>query len=59
MVNVLTPPTGKSATCRECNAVLSYLPNEVKEDYSTDYTGGRDYYKFITCPCCSSKVIVR
>lgn len=46
----------KRCTCRKCAAIVEYVPNEVQEDYSTDYTGSKDYYKYIQCPNCSNKI---
>ena len=49
----------KEAICRNCGVTLSYVPADVHEDYSSDYTGDRDYYKYIGCPNCRKKVIVK
>jgi DNA-directed RNA polymerase subunit RPC12/RpoP len=49
----------KEVICHNCGATLQYTPNDVKEDYSTDYTGDKDYYKFIKCPPCRKKVVVK
>lgn len=53
------PSVVKETICRNCGATLNYVPNDVKEDYSTDYTGGKDYYKYIQCPPCGNKVHVK
>lgn len=53
------PSVVKEAICRNCGAVLQYTPVDVKEDYWSDYTGGKDYYKYITCPPCGHKVTVK
>ena len=45
--------------CLNCGVTLAYVPNDVKEDYSTDYTGDRDYFNFIICPNCKKRVKVR
>jgi ribosomal protein S27E len=49
----------KEVICKNCGATLQYTPVDVKEDYSTDYTGGRDYFKYINCPPCGKKVTVK
>lgn len=59
MVTIVTPPPGKPATCRECGAGLTYMPGDVQRGTSTDYGGGKEHYKYIQCPACASKVIVR
>jgi RNase P subunit RPR2 len=48
----------KEAICKNCGCTLSYVPADVTEQYTTDYTGGRDYYKAITCPACKQMVRV-
>lgn len=53
------PSVVKQVICRNCGATLEYTPNDIKEDYSTDYTGGRDYYRYIPCPPCGHQVHVR
>lgn len=52
------PAVVKEVGCRNCGATLNYVPNDVKQDYSTDYTGSKDYYNYITCPPCGKKVTV-
>ena len=49
----------KRVTCKNCTSVLQYSNVDVKKDYSTDYTGGRDYYSYVQCPCCGNKVVTR
>jgi hypothetical protein len=49
----------KRVTCTKCTSIIEYTLNEVQEDYSTDYTGDKDYYKYIPCPCCGKQVIVK
>ena len=41
----------KRVTCRKCSNILEFLPVDIKEDYSSDYTGSKGYYKFISCTC--------
>lgn len=52
------PTIVKEAICKNCGCTLSYVPADVTKDYSTDYTGGRDYFKVIKCPSCSKDVRV-
>jgi len=49
----------KEVVCPKCGATLSYVPIEVKEDYTSDYLGDKDYYKYIGCPNCTSQVRVK
>jgi len=46
----------KEKVCYKCGATLSYVPLDVLEDYSTDYLGDKDYYKYIECVNCEQKV---
>lgn len=48
----------KEKICRHCGITLGYVPNDVKEDYISDYTGDKDYYKYVTCPGCTKQVKV-
>ena len=52
------PEMIKKCSCRNCAARLEYTQNSVQRDYSTDYTGGKDYYNYIQCPSCSAQVYV-
>ena len=52
------PSVVKRTVCRSCGCTLEYVPLEVKEDYSTDYTSGRDYYRYIDCPRCHNQAHV-
>lgn len=49
----------KEVVCHKCGATLEYAPIDLKEGYSTDYTGGRDFYKYIACPQCNNKITVQ
>lgn len=49
----------KRITCRNCASVLEYVPAEERRDYSTDYTGGKDYFSYVICPCCGKQVVTR
>jgi ribosomal protein S27E len=48
----------KRVVCRSCGCTLEYVPKDVQEDYDTDYTGGKDMYKYIKCPECVHQVRV-
>lgn len=48
----------KTCTCRKCGSILKYYPVDVKQGTSYDYTGDRDYYKYISCPSCGNQVHV-
>lgn len=49
----------KRTTCRNCSSVLEYTPSEEQRDYSTDYTGGKDYYSYVMCPCGGKQVVTK
>ncbi len=49
----------KHVTCGNCSSVLSYVYADRKQDWNTDYTGSRDYYRYIDCACCGKQVVVR
>lgn len=49
----------KEVNCRKCDSRLSYVATDVREETLTDYTGGRDTYRMITCPVCGNKVNVK
>jgi RNase P subunit RPR2 len=58
MVKVINPEPdkriAKQAPCRNCGALLEYVPNDVQTGQDTDYTGSSDSYQFITCPNCGN-----
>lgn len=49
----------KRTTCRGCASILEYTLSEVSRGFSSDYTGGTDYYNYIRCPVCSKEVYVK
>ncbi len=49
----------KFVVCDNCGVELSYVPNDVKDYKSTDYTGCTDIYYYIPCANCSKKVSVK
>ena len=50
MATIVEGPKPKRVTCRDCSAVMEYLPEEVQEHHGTDYSGGPDGYKRVKCP---------
>lgn len=52
------PQLTKRCSCRNCSAMLEYTKADTTVDYSTDYLGDKDYYRYLTCPSCSVKVFV-
>lgn len=59
MVQIVQAGKLKIVVCKNCDSTLSYHVNEVKADYTTDYTGDRDDYNYIDCPECKTQVVVR
>lgn len=52
MVRVVSekPVKTKKLICGKCGYELEYTGEDIKEGSSSDYTGDRDYYKYILCP---------
>ena len=50
MARIVEPPKPKRVTCKDCGAVMEYLPEEVEEHHGTDYSGGLDVWKRVKCP---------
>jgi DNA-directed RNA polymerase subunit RPC12/RpoP len=48
----------KQCTCRNCGALLEYMPVDTFTKIHTDYTGDTDTYTYITCPNCNYQIIV-
>jgi DNA-directed RNA polymerase subunit RPC12/RpoP len=46
----------REVVCKHCGSTLEYTPSDIEQSYSTDYTGGRDYYNLIKCPSCSHEI---
>ena len=53
------PSVVKETICKNCGAVLEYVPADIQSRRETDYTGGTDLIHFITCPPCGHKITVR
>ncbi len=47
-----------NCACSRCKSDLQYEYTDTREYVSTDYTGGKDYYRVIDCPVCRNLVIV-
>lgn len=52
------PSVEKEVICKGCGATLKYVPNDIKEKVSRDYTGGSDIYHYIQCPPCGKEIYV-
>jgi DNA-directed RNA polymerase subunit RPC12/RpoP len=49
----------KRIVCSHCGATLEYVPNDVKKQTYTDYSGCPSGYNYITCPNCSNGVMLK
>lgn len=56
---ILKEQEQKIVGCYECHAKIGYFLNEVRQDYNSDYLGGKDYYKYIVCPSCTNKIVLK
>jgi DNA-directed RNA polymerase subunit RPC12/RpoP len=52
------PSVVKEVICRKCGATLSYVPQDVMIDMTTDYPGSHNEWPYIKCPLCSNKISV-
>jgi len=50
MAKIVEGPKPKRVTCRDCEAVIEYLPEEVERYSGRDYSGGPDGYERVKCP---------
>lgn len=50
MAEIIKPPKKKRVRCRECKAVIEYLPEEIERHDGRDYSGGPDGYERVKCP---------
>ena len=53
------PSVVRRAVCGNCGVKVEYTPQDLKEDYHSDYLGDRDYYKYVGCPSCGKQIIHR
>ena len=44
--------TKQRKTCRNCGAIVEFVPADVQEHRGTDYSGGPDGHKYVRCPKC-------
>ncbi len=49
----------KRVTCKNCSAIIEYVPNDVKHYNGTDYSGGSDGMEWVDCPNCGGKAVIR
>jgi uncharacterized protein with PIN domain len=60
MTHIINPVPSKTvlkeAVCPHCGVTLGYVPNDIARDYTSDYTGDKDYYNFVVCPACAKQV---
>ena len=56
MIEIIERGNKKRITCKHCGAVLSYEPEDVKEE--EHHFGPMDFKleKFINCPQCQTKI---
>lgn len=54
-------PSGDTlkAKCRNCFHMIEYLPQDIKERKSYDYTGDYDMVYFIDCANCNEEIRVK
>lgn len=52
------PSVVKRVICKKCGCTLQYVPNDVRTYTTSDYTGGKDTYRYIGCAKCRAKVHV-
>jgi hypothetical protein len=43
-------------TCRNCSAIIEYVPKDVQEKLEHDYGGGSDLVYYMTCPSCGVRI---
>jgi RNase P subunit RPR2 len=48
----------KTIICKDCGAELRYAPCDVRAETVSDYSGGKDTYRFIKCPECNAKMYI-
>lgn len=43
-------------TCRNCGAIVEYVPNDIQSAKVYDYGGGCDVVYYIKCPGCGKDI---
>ena len=61
MIKVIgnAPKVAKQATCRNCGAILEYMPCDVQEVTARDISGCADIDYYIVCPKCGNRVFTK
>ena len=63
MVKVIStephPSVVKQTVCKNCGAMLEYVPADIQTRKESDYTGCVDTIRFISCPPCGHKNTVK
>lgn len=49
----------KETICKNCGSTLQYVPRDIKERVVSDYTGDREFIRYIECPPCGHQVTVK
>jgi len=50
MATIVEGPQPRRVACRDCKAVIEYLPEEVERHDGRDWTGGPAGYERVKCP---------
>lgn len=49
----------RKVMCRNCGAVLEYLPVDTKSRHVSDYSGDSERECYVECPRCKRRVTVK
>jgi len=49
----------RQCVCKNCGVTLEYVPADIRDHRSSDYTGGVDIDPVIDCPKCTKMIFVR
>lgn len=41
---------------KNCGSLIEFSVSELKEDWSSDYLGDRDYFRVLVCPSCGGQM---
>ena len=41
---------------KACGSLIEFAANELKEDWSSDYLGDREYFRALSCPSCGGQM---
>jgi len=53
------PSVVKQIICKNCGVKLEYLPVDILDGTTSDYTGSKDIYHYINCLKCNKEVIIK